>query len=727
MTAEWTPERRKRAAENTRLHLKEHGHPLTGKKRTAETRAKISESLKKSMTPERRAKMSEAKKKSMTPEVRARMSEAAKKSMTPERRARMSEAAKKSMTPERRAKLSEASRRSMTPERRAKISEKTRLQLKERGHPMKGKKHKAESLAKMRAAHKKTYESMTPEDRAKLSEARKRAMTPEVRAKLSETKKKNMTPERRARLSEATKQYFKTHEHPMKGKHWPVETKDNMSKAQQKRAKSMTLEERVAAHARLKKGRKIRETTPEQVVRYVLNRAGVDYRPQVPLEWAPDRVPTTVDILVEPNIVIEVDGDYWHGKLKHGSNYTLPGGYTAEEKRAKDQATRAGLERNGFKVIAVLESRLKNQTYDVLKEISGSCGANIHESFEKYGYRELESEAKSYLKKLESGWKREWHRKNRDRVNKRLRERRANDDEYRERQNAQQRKRLHDDPELYAKIKKANNEKYRNDPAYREKAISRSRKRHRENKDEISAKRKDRWANDDDYRNKMKLKNKETHQRRMSEITSKLTDILGGACHQCGQTMLDMKIRTNTEAAAGAGHDRKRGVKMQEYVDDPAMAVRFLHLFCPDCSRVVRAETARRSTKGKKQTDETKSKISKGVKKSMTSEVRAKMSAAQKGRTHTAASKAKMSAFHKGRHPTAETRAKISQSVKKSITPEVRARMSESAKKQMFKHGSPMKGKRHTEEAKAKMSRSHKKGTTLARQAVTSNTATGSV
>ena len=695
MTAEWTQERRRRAAENTRRHLREHGHPLKGKKRTAETRAKISESLKRSMTPERRAEISEAKKKSMTPEVRARMSEAAKRSMTPERRARMSEAAKKSMTPERRAKLSEAARRSMTPERKAEISEKTKRQLKERGHPMKGKKHTADSLAKMRAAHKKTYESMTPEDRAKLSEARKRAMTPEVRAKLSETKKKNMTPERKARLSEATTQHFRTHGHPMKGKHFSPEARTNMTKAQrkrvanmtpedhaklraaqQKRAAHMTQEEKNAARDRLQKGRKAKGATiPEKFARYVLRKAGVEYEWQRRIEVG--GTVYYVDVFVEPNTVIEADGDYWHGVLeKYGPDYAMPGGKTAGEMRARYEERQARMKSGGYKIISFLESEMKARTGEVVGRILDGCGAAVPDSLKNRRYVELVTDAEHHLSELEVALKRERLAKNKDHMN------------------AWQRQNYHKHKE---KIQADNRRRYADDHEYAEKMRANARRYNRKNKDKINSRNRAKWAGNEEYRNEWKARNRNRHEMRMSEIRSALAKILGDACRECGKTA-GVTILTNLESCKSVGHVRARGVKMQYYVDNPADAAKFLYLVCPECARRAKSEASRKALTGRK----------------LSAEHKAKIGRAGLGRKRTAATNAKISAANKGRTVSDETRAKLSAAAKSRMTPEYRAKLSESGKRywtpeRRERKSAAMTGRKLPEKTKAKMSEDHRR------------------
>ena len=472
----------------------------------------------------------------------------------------------------------------------------------------KGQKHTAEALANMSAAHKAWHATnvhpmkgkhVSPEARANMSKAarkRGRNMTPEDHARMSEAATKCKTPELRARLSKATTEYFKTHVHPMKGKHVSPEARANMRKTKKQWFESKTETEKAAHYAQLAKARKHRKFTLEHMVRYVLNRAGVDYEPQVDREWAPGQK-IAVDVFVQPDIAIEVYGDAWHGNPnKYKPDDLLPSGITAREKWARDAARRAGLERNGHKVIVIWESKLRRQTVDAMNGMLDVCGASGPRMLTGYG--QLAAEAKLHLKKLEDGLKRKWYHKKKDLINKRLRERRKNDDEYRKQQNEKARKRLHDNPERRARQNQAQNDKYHNDPDHRLKAKTRSKelyhtdpvhraktkarshKRYREKKAEISAQNKARYE-----KNKYAIlaKDKEKYRKCMLEITSKLMGVLGGTCYRCGKEATGLKIITNRQAIKDAGHRLRSGLQLQYYVDNPDEARKFRRLVCPEC------------------------------------------------------------------------------------------------------------------------------------------------
>lgn len=494
--------------------------------------------------------------------------------------------------------------------------------------------------------------------------SREKPMTEDEHARRSAAAKKCKTPELRARLAEATRQYFKTHDHPMKGKHASPEARANMSKSQKKRAESETKEEKVAHDAQLAKARKNRKYTLEHMIRYVLNRAGTDYEPQVNLEWAPGQT-IYVDVFVQPNIVIEAYGDAWHGNPeKYKSDDLLPSGITAGEKWVMDAARRDGLERRGYKVIVVWESRLRRQTADEMKRVLDACGASVPDTLNGYG--QLAAEAESHLRELESELKRKWYHKKKDLINERIRERRKNDDEYREQQNEKARKRLDDDPELRARQNQARNDKYHNDaafraktkaksrelyhtdPAHRAKTKARSRKRYREKKDEIRVQSKARYAKnrekilgderkkyarDLEYAERKRSQSREYGRKNRDSVmnrkreyyklnrddisskrkkkkpmdAAKIIAFLGSVCCKCGERAT--VARHDPEMCKNTSHATRRWYSGY-YANKPAEARRFLLPFCVACHKAAKTETARKAHTGKKASKETRAKMS---------------------------------------------------------------------------------------------------------------------
>lgn len=432
---------------------------------------------------------------------------------------------------------------------------------------------------------------------------------------------------------------------------------------------SMTEQQKEARNKQLAEARRRKKNTLELVVRYVLNRADIEYDFQVTLEWAPGKT-IRVDVFVEPNIVIEVDGDAWHGYPgSYGPDDPLPNGMTAREKWAKDAEIRAGLEKNGYKVMAVWENDLRKQTADALKRVLDACGREVPDIPGRY--KQLAAEAKRLLAKLERELKNKHYRKHADEINERARIRRETDPEWRDSQNEKARKRLRDNPELRARQNQAQNDKYHNDPVFRAKtkaqaneryrteagvadsAKARSRKRYRDNKDEINAQGKARYeknrekilagerakyANDQEYAERKRAnsreygrknpdkvmgKKREYYKRNRDEIsvkrkkkkiadTDKIIEILGGACSVCG-ARATVARRAADECEKGA-HKERRWYSGY-YATRPAEARRFLRPFCAACAKAEITKAARKAHSGKRASKETRAKMSQSAKR----------------------------------------------------------------------------------------------------------------
>jgi len=64
-----------------------------------------------------------------------------------------------------------------------------------------------------------------------------------------------------------------------------------------------------------------------------------------------------VDILIKPNICIEIDGDYWHANpKKYTPDFILRGGITAQEKWDYDSTVNNKIEKLGYKMIRLWAS-----------------------------------------------------------------------------------------------------------------------------------------------------------------------------------------------------------------------------------------------------------------------------------------------------------------------------------------------------------------------------------
>lgn len=67
------------------------------------------------------------------------------------------------------------------------------------------------------------------------------------------------------------------------------------------------------------------------------------------------------DIFIEPNICIEIDGDYWHANpKKYDPDYLIAGGRTAKSIWAEDIKRNHVFNMNGYQIIRIWESDIKN-------------------------------------------------------------------------------------------------------------------------------------------------------------------------------------------------------------------------------------------------------------------------------------------------------------------------------------------------------------------------------
>lgn len=627
---EWTAERRAAAAERCRQRLEKHGHPMQGKKRSPAVKDKISKSLRNRFKdPKERERLSKQQIEVMKdPEVRARISRTARTTKKdPKYREKMSKLAKERMkNPEVREKMSESAKKAWDPARHAEYSERTRLQLERDGHPMKGKKHRPESIRKMSESHK--------------------AMTPETRRKISMSQKKRFEdPKEREKSSARATELMKD----------PARRK--------------------AAAATLLKHNPRKNTVPERCVQYILERLGVDYETHVTLY--PDGKPVNADVFVEPNIVIEVDGDYWHarpGKFESGMRNRR----SAHDVRMDNARQRSALARKGYRVIQIWASDVRDRTEFNVKRLAAACGVQTLEALMGRDYHWIASNVREYLDGLQKKRAKKWRKASSDRRNAHNRWRyetnhlgyrdrlnAANRARPKEQINAARRKKYQNDPEYRAQVNERNNSRYHNatseeveqrradrrveyqknkpqirakqntkyadDEAFRERQKARSRQRSKTHKDEISRKNKERhssmtpdekakWSadrreyyvkNKDQIREQKKERRKnpeflareraqhkayrennsekikshkaEVYKKKKLQNTATIVDELGGRCFKCGRESPDMLVGADMDAARADGHVHKRSTAWQYYVEKPAEAKKYLRLSCPNC------------------------------------------------------------------------------------------------------------------------------------------------
>ena len=546
-----------------------------------------------------------------TPEFRARMSRSQKERMKdPAVRARMRESGKKAWE---------------DPARHAEYAERTKLQLQTDGHPMKGKKHSAESKKKMSEAHK------------------------------------NMSPETKRRISRSQKKRFED----------PKE-RGKSRKRQTERMRDPRVRE--SALDGLRKARSaVKDTLPEKCVQYILGELlDVDYKTQYKADRGNGRY-YAIDAFVEPNIAIEVDGAFWHSAP--GFESGIRGGRSSSEVRKINERRDRNLRELGYKVVHVSDLDLKNNMSGIIEILAEVCDARLPVEADVY-YGDVARKAVEYEANLRKERQQKRSVATRDRRNARNRERWRTDPEYQAKHkaaakayqpkaNAARRAKYASDPAYRIKIseqrkdaynnappeqvakrtvaRRANyqenrsqirakqNAKYANDEAFRERQKARSALRSKTHKDEISRKNKERhgnmtpeekaeWsANRHEYymnnrtqireqrkekrknleflarekaqhkayrennSEKIKSRKSEAYKKQKLQNAAAIVAELDARCFKCGRKSPDMLVGADMEAARADGHVHKRGSAWKYYVNHPDEARKYLRLACPDC------------------------------------------------------------------------------------------------------------------------------------------------
>ena len=625
----FTDQQRKEYAERMKARIARDGHHLQGKTRSAEVKAKVSQSLKKRFAdPKERERLSKQQKDVWKdPEKRARMIENSKAArQTPEFRARMSMSQKKRMEdPAVRARMRESGKKAWEdPARHAEYAERTKLQLQTDGHPMKGKKHSEESKKKMSKAHK------------------------------------NMSPETKRRISRSQKKRFED----------PKE-REKSRKRQTERMRDPRVRESALDGIRKARSAK-KDTLPEKCVQYILGELlGMDYKPQYEVDTGNGKY--YVDAFVEPNIAIEVDGVFWHSAP--GFESGIRGGRSSSEVREGDERRDQNLRELGYRVIHVRDRDIKNNVSGIIKILAEACDARLPVEADVY-YNDVARKAVEYEASLRKERQQKRSVATRDRRNARNRKRWAtNDRGYRERQKAHARarrpqtnaylrnKRANDPvwrdeqntkakarrnsatPERKAEIKTGRSEyyrqnkeqirtkqnaKYANNEAFRERQKERSRLRSKTHKDEISHKNRERLRNETsekraarlarnkkryaekkdevnrrrraqyrdpehraremtkqkEYRErdpaKTKRQRKARYDRQKARVDAAIVVQLGGHCFKCGSES-NLLVGTNLDACRADGHKPMRNLARRHYAENPDEARKYLRLACSNC------------------------------------------------------------------------------------------------------------------------------------------------
>lgn len=194
------------------------------------------------------------------------------------------------------------------------------------------------------------------------NKGKKNPYSAEQLARMSKAQKgKKLSMETRKKQSEALKISA-----PWKGKKLLPEAVEKMATSKRgkpswmkgKKHKESTLALLRAARATQKLP--VFDTQPELMMRAALSITGIQYDTQRWYRLSNGRN-HPVDIFVEPNIAIEVDGNYFHAHPSEFPDETTVvwGKVTAKQIRENDKAIAVDLERQGLRVVRLWESDIK--------------------------------------------------------------------------------------------------------------------------------------------------------------------------------------------------------------------------------------------------------------------------------------------------------------------------------------------------------------------------------
>jgi len=95
-----------------------------------------------------------------------------------------------------------------------------------------------------------------------------------------------------------------------------------------------------------------KDSKPEKMMQIALTLQKIKFEKHVPIEGQPD-------IFIKPNVCLFVDGDYWHANPKKYDSETIVKSMKAKDIWAKDNTINHNLNKNGFHVIRIWASDIK--------------------------------------------------------------------------------------------------------------------------------------------------------------------------------------------------------------------------------------------------------------------------------------------------------------------------------------------------------------------------------
>ena len=113
----------------------------------------------------------------------------------------------------------------------------------------------------------------------------------------------------------------------------------------------------------------IKDTKPELLIQSILKKHGISFKKHYKFKLSDSY--HQADIVIEPNYVIEVFGDYWHYNPKEweGESKSRRKGKKVKDVWEYDKYVIDGMKEQGYKVLVVWESELKNELEKTTKKI----------------------------------------------------------------------------------------------------------------------------------------------------------------------------------------------------------------------------------------------------------------------------------------------------------------------------------------------------------------------
>lgn len=155
------------------------------------------------------------------------------------------------------------------------------------------------------------------------------------------------------------------------------EIAQKMAESNKKRLSILSVEERqkITEKARFAIKRDL-ESSIEIKVQNVLNRLGISFEKHLNIGNR------NYDIVIQPNIIIECQGDYWHANPKiYNETDVIYNGYTAKDVWERDEYKRILAIKHGFIVITLWESDINSKSEEnlinfVKQEIENVCSTS---------------------------------------------------------------------------------------------------------------------------------------------------------------------------------------------------------------------------------------------------------------------------------------------------------------------------------------------------------------